>query len=695
MRSTNEATQWHTWAVSEPTLVIVDHLAHRARAVRNAICALSHSTNIRAPLRFLLLERVFGSTDPWTSDFVPALDPELISFFDSAHGASDNFADTTLQDTVRVLGALASDETQRILAAASSSSEDTRAASDELLETLLSIDPQRRPLFAILVARSLQDLDSGSASNHLSSRTELLNRILRREFRLWREQLEIGSQASEERRRSFEQHLNLVAFATAVGRFQSQDLELLRENNADVPVSLDPQFLRMMTGVADDFGREIYPLQPDLLGQLFVLERLAGALTSITNRSVTSERTNRFLSLAFAHHPGRMSFFIKRCLQDMAQHPALPLLAQFRIPEADFNIGLYMDHCAHYSWVATAAESAGRLDMGEAVWSNLIEHGEERSFDVLFEPRRRLNIAKSYHNRATMRVKRDEYDTARDDFTTALEYLEHEVVRQRGDLDAERIFLCAACHLGRALIEQSKQRWPEAERDLTAVIEQQQFVPVSIRANALLTRAEVREATERLELAKQDFEAICALADSDVASQKGTARERLFELTFDLAISGEESNPARALQDYGNLLDVAAGDPDRIARVSVNRSALYLRLGRFPECVADCTTVLELADAPVLQKLKASNNRGFALLALGQYELSRADLRVLERHVNSTHELFESLIVLQANHRLADQQPAAAIALLQKVLESPGLDPGALPVARQMLTQLLRPRSGV
>jgi tetratricopeptide (TPR) repeat protein len=481
-------SDWDGWQVRRPTLVIIDHVAHRAAAVRDAICALSRSSNIAAPLRFLLLERDFNASLSWTADLVPTYDTDLSGFLDAAHCQPPNHIADSIEAAIRILESPDADETRDILCAAAAGNAAARPIED-LFDALAALDSKHRPLFAILTART-------AAQDGASSRLEFLRGVLTREFKLWSEHFSLDSRASQTSRLTFDQHLNVIAFASLVGALHPGSFEILREHRVQIPEAIDTRYLGLMTAVEGESAEEVHPLQPDILGELYLLERLGGKLGMQPNASLTRAQTQRLLSIALAHYPRRLIDFAKRCLQDFPEHPALTLLTQIKIPEEDeddggqYDIGLYVDHCVHFSAIASSAQEVNRFDIAEGIFSNLIVRGEP-SFGETFELRRLVMLASFHHNRAYARYRSGSPEAARQDYTQALACLGEASHLPDFQADDEWQQLRASCLLGRALIDHSQQRWADAEEALNQVIPTREHIPQAIWINALLTRAEV------------------------------------------------------------------------------------------------------------------------------------------------------------------------------------------------------------
>ena len=63
-------TDWEQWHVEEPTLVVIDYVAERWKEMQAAIAALENSLRLKAPVRFLLLERdAVDEQGQWWDEF--------------------------------------------------------------------------------------------------------------------------------------------------------------------------------------------------------------------------------------------------------------------------------------------------------------------------------------------------------------------------------------------------------------------------------------------------------------------------------------------------------------------------------------------------------------------------------------------------------------------------------------------------
>ena len=103
---------WHQWVIDRPTLVVIDHVAHRPKAIQDAICSLSRTSNhILNRLRLILLEQTFHNNDAWVHELVPLNGSEdFVDFFSHLYRHPSRGNSDDLEDLVYLLEPPAEDE---------------------------------------------------------------------------------------------------------------------------------------------------------------------------------------------------------------------------------------------------------------------------------------------------------------------------------------------------------------------------------------------------------------------------------------------------------------------------------------------------------------------------------------------------------------------------------------------------------
>src|SRR5262249_35151168 len=173
------------------------------------------------------------------------------------------------------------------------------------------VDPGGRPLFGMIVAAT-HFSSMASTEKEAYIRSNLLHELLR-----W--QLIIPEYEQRERM------INLIVFSTILSgikdideldnAFQSSNIDLVLP---DVHFLDDIQY-RQMTG-GDASGHILPSLQPDLIGEFLVLERLKS--------SSGSKNTKRILEAAWGRSPEAVSEFVVRAVSDYPKDPAASMLQE-------------------------------------------------------------------------------------------------------------------------------------------------------------------------------------------------------------------------------------------------------------------------------------------------------------------------------------------------------------------------------
>jgi hypothetical protein len=293
---------WNVWEPSSPALIVVDYVASRAASVSDAALQLARSGLLRTDnrIRLLLLERdVSGS---WWSDFL-----REASF-------SEGMDIARTQDALPLhLGALDDNAlwsvTMEVAALVGAPVQESDREA-KLVEAM-DIDPARRPLFAMLAA----------AVPHVhaarGSREALLRAILKRESARWRATI-----ADDHDR---ERMLNLVTYVTVRGGLDvsvsSRTVVWPTSISALLPEPhfIDERRYRELIGSAVGEDTRLPALQPDLLGEFFVLERLRGSTGS-------QVATHAALDAAWDEAPRAASQFVRRAAADFWKDPAAHFL---------------------------------------------------------------------------------------------------------------------------------------------------------------------------------------------------------------------------------------------------------------------------------------------------------------------------------------------------------------------------------
>ena len=271
-----------------PTLVIIDYAAQRSEWLSDALFALTQRST-GAKIRVLVLER--DTSGPWwdTVQRRHRLE-EAVSVAAASHRLP------------RLLGGLSRDELRALIGAVAAGlgAELTATNVEDIADHAEDIDPQRGPLFAYVA--TLDWLDANGVS---AGRDEALRRLVARADYQMTSRLLSPSNVSRAR--------NVRTFATALGGLGVDAYATIVESAA-LPSGLLP-------GVYEDLpvvplGELLDGLRPDILGELLVLDRLAGA-------DVDRLSAQRLLRLAWNEAPAAYGAFVARAAGDHVEHPHL------------------------------------------------------------------------------------------------------------------------------------------------------------------------------------------------------------------------------------------------------------------------------------------------------------------------------------------------------------------------------------
>jgi tetratricopeptide (TPR) repeat protein len=279
------AEHFRSWQPNQPTLIVIDYVMSRAEAI-GQLCRTLYlrRKELTFPVRLLLLER--EAQGDW---------------LDRMHGGRGSDRATLLAARYaepHILKPLSPDDLWRTITSmlddASRPHPDKRAT----LALLSQMDPEGRPLFAALLADAL----AAGASPWQWNRMVLLKSVLEREEANWWKTADITDADKE-----------LLAIATLCGGLRRDE-----KHPQEIAVRLaefSPQRYRAMTG--ENAAERLTPLQPDIIGELFVLESLSPANTSGTV-------IDAFRNAAWEENEGAgISEFLYRAAYDFAPHPAL------------------------------------------------------------------------------------------------------------------------------------------------------------------------------------------------------------------------------------------------------------------------------------------------------------------------------------------------------------------------------------
>jgi hypothetical protein len=486
-----------------PTLVIIDYAASRSSWLSDALFRLSQREH-GPSIRVLILERF--ASGPWW-DTVQRL-----------HRMEESFEIlATMHKPPRPLAGLSRGELRTLITevATHAGTQLSSTNLEDIADHAEQIDPERRPLFGLVA--TLDWLDNADAS---AGRDDALRRLLARMDRQAAAQLAGMPGAAPKVR-------NLRTLATALGGIRAdQYAHLLRTHH--LAAGLLPELTDDLLGLR--FEDLLDGVRPDILGELYVLDRLAAG---------DVERTiiRQLLGLAWRANEEAYAAFVGRAVGDHAEHELLIELldvdgwqdspvAAARLAADNIPLVGRSDHPA-LEWIfarlAALLEISSETAINELMviarfrFANLVfgeghcERANELYTDALADSDSAWSVQSGLLvNRGITWLELDNREAARSDWTNAIE----------SDIAS---YEARACALNNRADLYDEDNDPEsAVADRTAVL----ALPDTTydrRFIALARRARARWRLKQDTAANEDIESILALPDVAV-EQKMNAR---------------------------------------------------------------------------------------------------------------------------------------------------------------------------
>jgi hypothetical protein len=290
---------WALWQPRLPTLMVVDYAGREAERVARMLQGLAERSAphlLRYPVRVVLIERDNQGT-----------------WLDTIKSSSRLVAGETTRAPDLVLGPI--HDTWPIFEHVLGKERANAAGREETLASLAKIDARQRPLFAFFVADAMRN----GRGLRGWDRTALLAEIIQRERQnFWLPAaMRVGlgthstSIANEER---------VLVLATMVG-LPSTPLtreELEQHRGPLLPtwdIDRHPVLFAAMTG--SEALSSIRPLEPDIIGEFFVLDKL---------KHLAGDDARTLVSVAWRMRPKMVWWFVSRCAADFGDHEALAKL---------------------------------------------------------------------------------------------------------------------------------------------------------------------------------------------------------------------------------------------------------------------------------------------------------------------------------------------------------------------------------
>jgi len=530
---TDSFTDWSRWVPTQPTLIVVDYVAGRVSAASDLVLHLATRQNtLPRRVRVLLVERELAGS--WWPDYM-----REGSFSENVIMVSSQFGYPIQVGTVgdSTLSNLVSEISERFGVALSAEQVARTVALTKM------IDPVGRPLFAMIAAAAqLTGMPQG-----------VIGSILQREMARWK----VLIPDAKER----EQTLNLLTMTTVMGGFTPLGpVGTALWNSSVGPLLPSPHFFddRLFGELAGgSIGESTLPsLQPDLVGEAFVLARLKG--TAGMQRS-----TRELIAAGWVHDPEAVSQFVRRAVADFHGDPAVSILQE---PVSDTEV-------QRESWSRMIADLVTLQGNSEdaQVASNLFSL-RDLAAEHPQELRLQRNRAKGEFNFGNLLFQEGEYEAADKQFSFAIELAE-----DGSDTHANSLNNRGICRL---YVRSAK----EGFMDFSAVIEMTNASD-EVRACAFNNRAD---------LLRKDGEVKKAIADrSNVLALEETSYNRRFIAHIRRSSEYLElGKTEEALEDLAAILSTVDILPEQKMQAHLQRAEILADQNRSADALADIEAVM-------------------------------------------------------------------------------------------------------
>jgi tetratricopeptide (TPR) repeat protein len=527
---------WSQFSPIRKTLIVIDYVASRAEEVGEIVLTLSRtSSEFTEPVRVLLVEREKAS---WWTDFSR----------EASHSESAEIVACQYGDPLELPGMSprAILQIAKEVVLARGGLWDIEAAR-EFLARMYNYDRRGRPLFAMIVAlhSEAEETDAG--------RPNLLQAVLRKEAARRREL--IPDTAALNRME------NLLLLATLTGGLapMAGNFAHLAASNVqrllpDVEL-LDQALYNDLTSAAGGIEETLSGLQPDILGERFILDRLSIA-------GIAGQNARTLQRAAWSWQPSDVRVVAIRCVLDFPSDPAIRTF---------FDLPLETAEARHY-WAEMVAD--------------LIPHAVAAVEFAEQQLQRLRSIADDYPHEQDLQEA-----TARADYNFALPFMfqDNRLAVRQFDAAIARIGTDSligkmALH-NRAIVQRADDERYDAFEVFTMMIDSHD-APDEMRACAFNNRADV--------YAERGEHALAIRDRSEVLALKATSPDRRYIALVRRSRShAAMGNVPGALEDLGRILEIWDITQHQKAEARLQRASIMRDMERWQDARADLQAVLD------------------------------------------------------------------------------------------------------
>lgn len=300
---------WQSWEPERPTLIVIDYAAHRVDQLRMILLCLSRRHELKPltfPVRVLLLERFRGA---WFDDLTAGSEGRAIE-------------QAAFREELLEIGELTDEGLWQIASFVAKRGGIEPPPKEVLIPLLAEIDKEARPLFAALAGEAI----GAGADIRKWGKLDVLADIFRRERdSAWR------PHGFDDR---YQTVLALSTFLTGLRSFpEVVEVSDSKKFGLGLPhmSEFDYNIYEGAIGRSNRVGGSeiLHPLEPDILGEYFVLEHIERPSGKKLARQAADYRAVLFRELAWSNvssgqtNPGQ---FLQRLCNDFSDHRYLDTL---------------------------------------------------------------------------------------------------------------------------------------------------------------------------------------------------------------------------------------------------------------------------------------------------------------------------------------------------------------------------------
>jgi len=375
------------WDVAKPLFLVVDNAALHAPRLAKLLrwaAAAARERRFSPPIRLVLAARAAPRTvDSWLEQILEfgQRQRELTAHYFQSDPSVSPLTIAEVDDST--IWMIMTDVWQRL----AFDPPDEPAVLEAFQESRIP----HRPLFAMFAAAAIAERGSIAGIAKWNSESLLMD-ILQDEVKRWR------------RAGLVEEHLNLIALSTVCGQRANSIRGFLTDDNKSLS---DPGETLMVSALGEESLNEwdaIGVIAPDILGELFVRDRLLGNFFQL-DKQATAQATQQVVQLAAAAYPDHTARFLRDMLEaipgEKTQEAVTRATRSLKLPRNRNDRQLM---CGWHR-LAHVFEILGN------------DNAAMECFDVAATARRNLEAMAAKYCRGSHRYRKKQYQQARDDFS--------------------------------------------------------------------------------------------------------------------------------------------------------------------------------------------------------------------------------------------------------------------------------------